>query len=264
MRKGYVDIPEGQLHYRSDGSGENLLLLHQAPMSSEEYEGVLPLLAAHYHAIAIDLPGHGNSDDPPREYEIEDFAASVISFLDAMGIDKTSIVGHHTGALVAIEVAVTHPERINKIVLSGCPVWEPEKWQRYLSRPMSRDIPMTADGGFILKTWEAYKTLSGRSDLRQWFKPFLVGLEARTRPYDAHYAVGRYRVKPRLGLIKSPTLLISGTEDYFYKDLKSTRSMIPGAVIGVIEGGGVFTAREKPEAFAEAILTFLRQNAGGA
>jgi len=258
MKKGYADIPGGQLHYRSDGNEENLLLLHQAPMSSEEYEVVLPLLAARYRAIAIDLPGHGNSDDPPREYEIGDFAQSVTSFLDAMGIDKTSIVGHHTGALIAIEVAVTHPERVSKLVLSGCPVWEPEKWQQYLSRPMSRDIPMTADGEFLLKTWEAYKTLSGHSDPQQVFKPFLLALGARTRPHDAHWAVARYLVKPRLGLINCPTLLLSGSEDYFYKDLESTRSMIPGAVTGAIEGGGVFTIRQKPEAFAEAVLTFLK------
>ena len=74
MKRGYIDIPEGQIHYRTAGSGEPLLLLHRSPSSSEEFGDVIPILARDYWVVAMDTPGYGNSDDPPRVYEIADYA----------------------------------------------------------------------------------------------------------------------------------------------------------------------------------------------
>jgi pimeloyl-ACP methyl ester carboxylesterase len=258
MKKAYVDIPEGQIHYKTDGSGENLLLLHQSPMSSDEFADIIPIVTQSCRVVAMDTLGHGNSDDPPREYEIEDFARSVISFLDAIGVNKTSIAGHHTGATIAVEVAAAYPERVDKLILSGCAVWEPDEWKAFLNQPMTRDLKMTEDGQFLTKTWEKYKGLSSRPEPQLWFKPFIISLKSRTRPYDAHFAVARYNIKPRLPLIKSPTLLISGSEDLFLNRLESTKSLIPRCATGVIEGGGLFICFEKPKEFAQAILNFLK------
>jgi len=257
VKKGYVDIPEGQVHYQTDGSGENLLLLHQSPMSSDEFADMIPILAKNCRVVAMDTLGHGNSDDPPHEYEIEDFARSVISFLDALGINKTSIVGHHTGAVIAVEVAAAYPKRVDKIILSGCPVLRPEEWQALLSQPMSRDLEMTHDGRFLNKKWEKYMSMSHHVNPELWFKPFIISLKARTRPYDAHFAVARYDIKPRLHLIKSPTLVISGSEDMFLNQLESTKSLLRRCTARVIEGGGVFVCFEKPKEFAQVILDFL-------
>jgi len=258
MKKAYVDIPEGQVHYKTDGSEENLLLLHQTPMSSDEFTEMIPILAKSCRVVAMDALGHGSSDDPPREYEIEDFARSVISFLDAIGINKTSIFGHHTGATIAAEVAAAYPERVDKLILSGCIVLEPEEWQAFLSQPMTRDLKMTDDGQFLTKTWEKYKDFSAHEDPELWFKPFIIALKSRTRPYDTHFAVARYNVKPRLRLIKSPTLLTSGSEDVFVNQLESTKSLIPRSRTRVIEGGGFFVCFEKPKECAQAILDFLK------
>ena len=258
MKKAYVDIPEGQVHYRTEGSGENLLLLHQSPMSSDEFADMIPILAKSCRVVAMDTLGHGSSDDPPREYEIEDFARSVISFLDTLGINKTSIAGHHTGATIAAEVAAAYPERVDRLILSGCIVLEPEEWKAFLSQPLTRDLKMTDDGEFLTKTWEKYKSFSSHPDPELWFKPFIIALTARTRPYDAHFAVVRYDVKPRLRLIKSPTLLTGGSEDVFVNQLESTKSLIPRCRTMVIEGGGFFVCFEKPREFAQAILDFLK------
>jgi len=258
MKKAYADIPEGQVHYQTDGSGENLLLLHQTPLSSDEYADMMPFLAKGCRVIAMDTLGHGSSDNPPREYELEDFARNVISFLDAIGVGKASIVGHHTGAVIAVEVAAAYPERVDKLVLSGLPVIGLAEWQAFLSQPMSRDFPMTEDGQFLTMTWEKYLSLSPGYSPELWFKPFIIALKARTRPYDVHYAVGRYDVKAHLGSIQSPTLLVSGSGDMFIDQLESTRSMIPRCVTRVIEGGDLFVCFEKPQEFAQAILDFMK------
>ena len=263
MKKGYVDIPEGQIHYRIDGRGEPLLLLHQAPMSSADYDSIIPILADGYCVVAMDTIGDGNSDDAPTEYKIEDYARSVISFLDGLGINRTNVVGHHTGALIAVEVAASYPERIDKLVLSGCPAHAPELPPPSKHQPQSRELEITKDGQFLIKTWETYKRLSV-PDLSPElvFKPFLIALIARTRP-DTHSPTGPGRqylqnIQQRMKLIKSPTLVMSGSRDSFLNDLDTIKSLIPRSQTKIIEDFGFFPNVENPKGFAEAVLDFLK------
>jgi pimeloyl-ACP methyl ester carboxylesterase len=257
IRRQFIDIPGGQLHYRWAGEGKNLIILHQAPMSSDEYVNVIPLLAGDYRTMALDLPGHGDSFDPDHEYEIEEYAEAVIATLKKLGIRKTSLVGHHTGALIAVQVAIADPKRIDKLVLSGCPALSPEEWAPLLSRPGFRSMPATPDGKLVQFAWEVYRGMSLSPDPEIWLRYFLLGLQARFRPYDAHQAVGRYPARKRLPQVTQPVLLLSGTKDYFINDLESTRKLFPNALSEVIEGTGAFVAREDPAAFAKLILGFL-------
>lgn len=110
MKRAYADIPEGQIHYRTEGEGPPLLLIHQAVISSLEYSRMIPILSKTHRVMAMDMLGCGGSDKPPRAYQIGDYARSVASFLDSLGIKKASVVGHHTGACIGVELAVTYPE----------------------------------------------------------------------------------------------------------------------------------------------------------
>lgn len=259
MTRGYLNIPDGQIHYQSQGTGRPVLLLHRSPMSSEEYDGIVPLLAKTHRAVALDSMGHGNSSDPPREYEIEDYARSSVQVLDGLGITKTCVVGHHTGALIAVEIAAAYPDRVEKLILSGCSMYTPEQWKTMTAgkRLQSRDIPMTADGAFLMKTWEIWRAKTPDSPPETTFKPFIIALRARTRPRDAHAAAFRYRVAARLGLIKCPTLLMSGTKDQFYDQLQMGRALIRNCVTAELPGGGSSMLIEKPAEFARIVLDFL-------
>ena len=119
----YANTSKGQIHYITAGSGKPVLLLHQTPRSSDEFHEVLPILSKKFRAIAMDTIGFGNSYKPKKEkFTIEDCAAATVDFLDSLNIKQTYLVGHHTGAVIAIEVAVSYPERVRKLVLSGCPL----------------------------------------------------------------------------------------------------------------------------------------------
>ena len=106
MKRAYADIPDGQIHYRTEGSGEPIILLHMVCSSSDEYTRVIPFLSKTYHPIAMDFLGYGESDKPKFEYQIADHARTVGSFMDSLGIEKASVVGHHSGATVGAEFAV--------------------------------------------------------------------------------------------------------------------------------------------------------------
>jgi len=261
MPKAYANIPEGQISYRTEGSGEPLLLLHQTPFSFEEYSLMIPILAKSYRVVAMETLGYGYSDNPPREYEVEDFAKSVVSLLSAIGISRTSIAAHHTGASIAVEVAAAFPEHVDKLIVSGVPLWEPEKWGQFFADLESRLRPPADDGMFLLDCWNLFKDFSPQPKPELLLKPVALLVDSLTRPYNAHAAVARHDIKRCLPLIKSPTLLISGSEDLFLDRLEAIKSLIPRCKTLVIEDAGILICLEKPDEFAQAILDFM-QNPG--
>jgi len=257
MPKAYANIPEGQVSYRMEGSGEPLLLLHQTPMASE-YSQMIPILAKSYRVIAMETLGYGYSDNPPREYEVEDFAKSVANFLSAIGINKASIVGHHTGSSIAVEVAASYPDRVDKLIISGVPLWEPERWEQYFVEVASHLKPPAEDGLFLLDWWNLLRNFSSKATPEFLLKPVALIIDGATKPYDVHNAVARHKIKERVSLIKSPTLFISGSEDMFLDKLDALQSLVPRSKTLVIEGGGVLICFEKPDEFAQAIIDFMK------
>src|SRR5512146_257706 len=118
-RRFFCDTAMGRVHCVDSGSGGGapLVLLHQTPRSVDEFKEVLPLLAKHRRTIAIDNPGYGCSDPVEGQPTVSDYARAVVDVLDALTIDKAVLVGHHTGAVIAIELAAAFPERVDRVVL---------------------------------------------------------------------------------------------------------------------------------------------------
>jgi non-heme chloroperoxidase len=112
-----------RLHYAEQGDpgGEPIVFLPGYTDSWFSYSRVLPLLPARYHAYALDQRGHGDSERPDCCYAVEDFAADVVAFLDAVAAERATLVGHSGSCLVARRVAEAHPERVARLVLLGAP-----------------------------------------------------------------------------------------------------------------------------------------------
>ncbi len=257
VRRAYADIPEGQIHYQTEGSGETIILLHQTPLSSDEYSDMISILGKSYRVVAMDTPGYGNSFSPLQRYEIMDYARCFISFMDVLGIDKANVVGDHTGASIAVEAAVSHPERLDKLILCGCPHYEPEERKAKLTDSRYVQMDIRKDGSHLLKIWELPTGFAPHSKPESWHRVVVDYLVAGFRAADAWHAVFRYDIEPRLSLITCPTLLISGNEDLFLHRIETTAGLIPRCRTKIIEGGGDVIAYERYEAFAEAIVEFL-------
>lgn len=110
-----------RLHYAAQGDarGEAIVFLHGWPDSWFSFSRVLPLLSGQYHVLAIDQRGFGDSERPESGYAIADLASDIVAFLDAVGIARTTVVGHSFGSFVARRVAVAYPERVARLVLVG-------------------------------------------------------------------------------------------------------------------------------------------------
>ena len=119
-RRGYAEGPYGQVHYRDTGRGIPLVLCHQAPQTSKQFTNVYePLHRRGFRVIGVDSPGFGESDPTPFVPTVEDWAAAIPAVLDHLGLDKVHVLGHHTGGMVATEVALQFPERVDKLIING-------------------------------------------------------------------------------------------------------------------------------------------------
>ncbi len=262
MKRAYTDVPEGQIHYRTEGSGEPILLLHMACCSSDQYTRVIPFLSGSYRPIAMDFLGYGESDKAPREYQISDHAQTVVSFMDSVGIDKVSLVGRGAGAHVGMELAATLPDRVDKLVLSTCPYWRYED-ERMLYTKETRygRVELNPEGWHLIEWWRRAKRYGDPVEIVE--ERVLEFHKAGPRGEELHWASFNYgsKLNAMLPLIKCPTLVLSGTRDHFCPVAEDVRRLIPRSKLTIIEDAAVYADRVKPKEVAEAILTFL-QNPG--
>ena len=212
IKRAFLDTEDGQILYRIGGEGKPLLLLHMNPRSSDEYRELMPILAQQRQVIAMDLMGFGDSDKPPRMYYIADYAKTVIALLDELGIEKISILGNHTGAFVATEVAAAYPERLDKLILGNVAGFG-EEGKAKLFELFDIGFKIEEDGSHLTKRWLARSRYVGSAELNhRWVLDDLKGFG---HPLYAVWAVGNYclEAEERLRKIKCPTLILWGMDD---------------------------------------------------
>jgi pimeloyl-ACP methyl ester carboxylesterase len=107
------------VHYTEAGQGEIVLLIHQSGRSSRMFAELVPVLAPHFRAVAIDLPGFGSSDSLPENATIEDLGDVCADVIAALGVTSAHVYGHHSGNKVATALAVRHPSAVSRLVLAG-------------------------------------------------------------------------------------------------------------------------------------------------
>lgn len=260
MRHGFVDGQHGQVHYVEHGTGYPVLLLHQTPRSWDEYRDVIPDLGRDFRAIALDTPGFGASPGPAEEWSIELFAAAVLDVRRGLGLDRVALVGHHTGALVALEAAVTEPAGIDALVLSAMPFVDAARREAVARRPPIDHVVPAGDGSHLVQLWRGRAAFypPDRPDLLDRF--VRDALAVLDRVEEGHEAVNRYRMEDRIGGVRAPTLALCGELDEFsLPSLPKVVAAVPGARSAVLPGTGVAAVDHMPERFTDAVRAFLRE-----
>ncbi|CAE6837524.1 alpha/beta fold hydrolase [Paraburkholderia nemoris] len=117
----FADVNNVKVFYREAGrpTAPKLLLLHGFPSSSHMFRDLIPLLAEHFHIVAPDLPGFGQSDMPSRDafaYTFDNIAAVIERFTEQIGFDRFAMYVFDYGAPTGFRLALRHPERIAAII----------------------------------------------------------------------------------------------------------------------------------------------------
>ncbi|MBI4410704.1 MAG: alpha/beta fold hydrolase [Gemmatimonadetes bacterium] len=262
---GEVAVENGVLSYavRMRRASEPVLLLHGSNMDSRIWEDQLGALVDQYRVITYDLRGFGRSSraDVP-------FAAhqDLKALLDSLRIERTALVGLSLGGRVALDFALTWPERVRALVLAapGVSGHRPnspvEPWVRELIEAIRARDTIRATDAWLSSP--AMRPAMERPDLAP-------RLRAISYANSGIFALGASPERPldppaidRLHEVRAPTLVIIGDRDAeALRALADTlAARIPGARKVVIPGAGHLTNVEAPEAFNRALLAFLAKN----
>lgn len=260
IRRAFADLSAGQIHYAScgDPTAAPVLLLHQSPRSWREYEDVLPLLGERWYAIAMDTAGFGDSTASAIEPAIEAYAGVALELVRALGLPRVHVVGHHTGGVIALEMAAASPERVASLVLSSTPFIDAASRRARATRPPIDQVERRDDGSHLMALWQRRQGFypPGRPEL---LERFVRDALAVNDPETGHQAVGAYRMEERIGLVRQPVCIVHATDDPFTaSSTHEFKHRLPQASVVTIEGGMVPLPDQMPQAFADAVDGFLR------
>lgn len=272
IHRGFVDLRGGeggreaggqvvgQVHYAEAGASDAdvVLLLHQSPRSWLEYRAVLPLLGARYRAIAMDTAGYGDSSPLSGAASIEGWAAVAVQLLDALSIPRAHVVGHHTGGVIAVELAASFSSRVRSLMLSSTPFTGAAFRQARAGSAPIDEVAPTADGSHLAALWRKRQAFypAHRPDLLEAF--VLDALKVGDRLEEGHRAVAAYRMEDRINDIHQPTLILRAAGDPFAAPhAAELREQIRHAFLVEIADGMVPLPDQLPDAFARAVLDFI-------
>lgn len=247
----FLQVNGLKVHYLLRGEGENIILLHGWGGSTESFAPVFNYLAQKFRVISIDLPGFGQSQKPGEVWGTRDYAEFLKSFMDTLGIEKATLIGHSFGGRISIYFAAHQPDRIKKMVLvnsAGLIKKRPLSYHLkvYTYKVLKRVVTLLPFAGE-----EAVKQLRGMfgsADYRQAgpMRKILV-------------KVVNEDLKPLLKKIQAPTLLIWGEQDEI-TPVEFGRIMereIDDAGLVVLKNAGHFSYLDRLNQFLIIIDNFL-------
>lgn len=246
------------------GSGELLLFLHGIGGNKRNWHHNLPAFALHWHAVAWDARGYGESDDYEGPLTFSDFAHDVARVLDHFGARKAHIVGLSMGGRIALDFAAHHPDRLLTLTLCdthrGFSHFSEEKRREFVrlrKEPlMSGKEPKDIAGPVA-------KTLAGPNASKESFDALVDSMsrlhkESYIKTIEASAVAGNHG---ELADIRVPTHVIVGSEDRLTTPdmCRELAGMIPGARFTVIDDAGHLVNIEKPAQFNAAAIAFIRE-----
>lgn len=261
IRRRFIDTASGRVHIAEAGFGPPLLLLHQTPRSWEEFREVLPIAGRSHRAIAMDTRGFGDSDPlPAADATVEAWARAALQLADALRLEQFAVCGHHSGAVIALEMAASAPERLSRLVLSSMSLVDADRRARHAGHRVVDEVKPSPDGAHLAELWQRRAPLYPETD-RVALLHRLVrdALKAGPMAAEGHRIVNRYHMEERIGLVRCPTLILAPAEDpTTFAAAPRVQAAIPGSRLEIVAGAMVPFPEQMPATFARAVCGFLK------
>jgi non-heme chloroperoxidase len=247
------------LHYAEtgDAEGQPVVFLHGWPDSWFSFSRVLRLLPAKIRALAVDQRGFGDSDRPASGYTIPEMAGDAIAFLDALGIERATFVGHSFGSFVARQAAIAQPDRVDSLVLIGTGYTGSNPVTRELQSAL-RDLP----DPIPLEFARDFQASTAHRPLPADFFGRIVTESLKLPPRLWRVALDsliEYDDTRHLDRIEARTLLLWGDRDALFSRVDQDRFVeaLPGARLSIYEETGHCPNWEQPERVAADIAALI-------
>lgn len=256
IRKGYVDTPHGQIHFRQlkQVDGVPLVLLHQTASSGMMFEPLMTLLSDSFHTLALDTPGFGASFSPPSLFTVHYLSVSLHAALTNLGVESCYLFGHHTGSAIAVQIAHDHPNFVKKMVLSGPPLLN--ETQINGLKASLKPFAIAEDGSHLTQVWERIRKRDSALPLGTVHREVLLTQSAREAAQGAYQAVFEQPFAEHLSELEIPILVMSGEHDTLRASLEPAYSILKNGTMKVIPNQGPYICDQNPQAVADVIKEF--------
>ncbi|KGL46580.1 2-succinyl-6-hydroxy-2,4-cyclohexadiene-1-carboxylate synthase [Listeria newyorkensis] len=251
-----------------------LLLLHGFTGSHATYDAILPILAADWHCVTVDLLGHGETDAPldVTRYGMEEQAADLMAILDQVGAQKASVLGYSMGGRLALGLATLYPERIQTLVLQSASPGlelEQEREARILKDTALADkIKKQGVADFVVD-WEKLPLFATQRYLSENVQDKIRAERLNQRAQGLAGSLGGMGTGAQpsfweeLPALHMPMLLLAGQEDQKFCGIAVAMKMaLPDAKYITFSNAGHTIHIEQPEAFGYAVRNWLRIRGG--
>ncbi|MEY2625842.1 MAG: hypothetical protein RL412_1617 [Pseudomonadota bacterium] len=264
----FVEVDGVRMHYRDEGEGPVVVLLHANYSSLFMWEPWVAALRDRYRVIRLDLPAHGlTGPEPSGNYTLERIQQLFEKFVDEKGLERFTVVGTSIGGTVAMRYTADHPERIERLVLISPGSLEP----RVRGRTTPANVPRAADLlGYILpKSFTRFMLTNDYGDpqrvsdavVDEWYEMWMrEGNRLAMLNLLRQYVSGG--VEDKIRAVSVPVLLIWGEKNKrvplaLAYETKNLLVNSPEVRLEVLPGIGHMLVQEAPEASSKLIRRYL-------
>jgi proline iminopeptidase len=285
--ESHAPVAGAELYYRSLGEGPPLVVIHGGPDFDHKY--LLPdidRLADRHRVILYDQRGRGRTRGEVRleDIRIETYVEDLEGLRRHLGLETMAVMGHSWGGIVAMHYALAHPERLTQLVLLNTAPATHDDLVLMREERMRRRLGIVEQLGAFTAGYEvadpaavaqfyhldfgtsfARPADAARLDLNWTREQILAGRAIEDKLQEGLIWSPGYTLLPRLGSIRTPTLVIHGARDFIPRASdERIAGAIPGAHLVVLEGSGHFSYMDAPEAVRETLAAFLLPHPGHA
>jgi pimeloyl-ACP methyl ester carboxylesterase len=249
--RAFVRIEEGLVHYRtsgdqSDGGPAPLYMIHASPASSLNLTPLIAELGATRKVIAPDTLGFGDSAPPTQDVpNAEDYADSAARVMDALGLDQCDVYGSHTGAHIACELAIHHPDRVRRLVFDGIGMFSPDDKEDFLAN-YAPEVHPDQFGQHLVWAWnfvrdqaihfpyfrrtpEFRRTEESMPSADALHAVVVEVLKGLTTYHKGYRSAFRHPDRERLPLITQLTLCAASEDDPLKTGVEEAASLVPNS-----------------------------------
>lgn len=258
----FVKAGDISLNYVEHGQGdEPLVFIHGYTGSLRDWDDALVRLPAGFRAYAIDLRGAGDSDRPGDGYTIPQFAEDIHLATRELGLDTFTLIGHSMGGGTAMQFAVTHPERLRKLVLvapissGGIKGIDANTRAQMKALRQNRDLAKMMARAFLVRP---------RTD-EQLDRSIEDNLKWQDDAYDqAWESMVSFNISEQVARLTVPTLMVAGDRDFLRADNLDDAQRIPGCALQVFYRVGHSIQSDVPDQFVEMLVDFIQNGSAPA
>ena len=267
----FLQVSDFRTHYQRAGNGPPLILIHGLGGSLRWWRPNIGAMAAIRTVYAVDLPGHGLSDKPPISYGLPLARSFLLNFMATTGLASADLMGHSAGGLIALDFALSYPDRVGKLVLvdSAGLGRSVAAFLKLMTLPVVGELLARPRRIFLrgllrrlfydrsLATPELLEELRQERSAPGFRQALLSALRSGV---DIGGMKTRFSMAAKAPQLKAPTLILWGEEDRILpvSHARAAAQLLRGSRLHIFPRCGHAPNLERPEEFNQIVTDFLK------